>query len=52
MTDLAQIARIPNVAGAVLGDLTGAGCEIDEAGVRSALEQKGVEARRQLMGGV
>jgi len=23
MTDLAQIARIPNVAGAVLGDLTG-----------------------------
>jgi hypothetical protein len=36
----------------VLGDLTSAGCEIDEAGVRAALEDKNVEARRQLMGGV
>ena len=36
----------------VLGDLTSAGVEIDEAGVRSALEEKSVEARRQLMGGV
>ena len=36
----------------VLGDLTSAGCEIDEAGVRAALEGKNVEARRQLMGGV
>ncbi|WEK46172.1 MAG: DUF1476 domain-containing protein [Candidatus Andeanibacterium colombiense] len=36
----------------VLGDLTSAGVEIDEAGVRTALEQKSVEARRQLMGGV
>ena len=36
----------------VLGDLTGAGVEIDEAGVRAALEEKSVEARRQLMGGV
>nr|WP_166176962.1 DUF1476 domain-containing protein [Altererythrobacter segetis] len=36
----------------VLGDLTSAGCEIDEAGVRAALEDKSVEARRQLMGGV
>ena len=36
----------------VLGDLTSAGSEIDEAGVRAALEDKNVEARRQLMGGV
>ena len=36
----------------VLGDLTSAGCEVDEAGVRAALEDKNVEARRQLMGGV
>ena len=36
----------------VLGDLTSAGCEIDEAGVRAALEDNNVEARRQLMGGV
>lgn len=34
----------------LLGDLTGAGIEIDEAAVRSALEEKSVEARRQLMG--
>lgn len=34
----------------VLGDLTSAGVEIDEAGVRAALEEKAVEARRQLMG--
>jgi hypothetical protein len=36
----------------VLGDLTSAGCEIDEAGVRAALEEKSIEAKRQLMGGV
>jgi len=34
----------------VLGDLTGAGIDIDEAGVRTVLEEKNVEARRQLMG--
>jgi hypothetical protein len=33
----------------VLGDLTSAGIDIDEAGVRAALEEKAVEARRQLM---
>ncbi len=33
----------------LLGDLTGAGCEIDEAEVRAALEEKSVEAKRQLM---
>jgi hypothetical protein len=33
----------------VLGDLTSAGCEVDEAAVRAALEDKSVEARRQLM---
>jgi len=36
----------------VLGDLTSAGVDIDEAGVRAALEEKSVEARRQLMGEV
>ena len=36
----------------VLGDLTSAGADVDEAGVRTALEEKTVEARRQLMGGV
>jgi hypothetical protein len=34
----------------VLGDLIGAGIETDEAEVRTTLEAKGVEARRQLMG--
>ena len=33
----------------VLGDLTAAGIDIDEAGVRAALEEKAVEAKRQLM---
>jgi hypothetical protein len=34
----------------VMGDLIGAGVEIDEADVRAALEAKSVEARRSLMG--
>jgi len=34
----------------VLGDLVAAGCDIDDAAVRAALEEKSVEARRQLMG--
>jgi hypothetical protein len=33
----------------VLGDLVAAGCDVDQAGVRAALEDKAVEARRQLM---
>lgn len=33
----------------VYGDLTSAGVDIDEAGVRAALQEKQVEARRQLM---
>ena len=33
----------------VLGDLTAAGVECDEAKIREALEHKTVEARRQLM---
>ncbi len=33
----------------LLGDLTAAGIDIDQAGVRTALEAKAVEARRQLM---
>jgi hypothetical protein len=36
----------------VLGDLTSAGCEIDEAGVRAALDEQSIEARRQLIGKV
>jgi hypothetical protein len=33
----------------LLGDLTGAGVEVDEGAIREALEHKTVEARRQLM---
>ena len=33
----------------VLGDLVQAGCDCDEAAVRAALDEKAVEARRQLM---
>ena len=33
----------------VLGDLTSAGCDVDDAGVRAALEEMSVEAKRQLM---
>jgi hypothetical protein len=36
----------------LLGDLTSAGVETDEAEVRAALETKQVEARRMLMGEV
>ena len=34
----------------LLGDLTGAGIDVDEAAVRAAMDEKSVEARRQLMG--
>ena len=34
----------------LLGDLTAAGVEVDEAAVRAALAEKTIEARRQLMG--
>ena len=34
----------------LLGDIIGAGIDIDETRVRTALEEKAVEARRQLMG--
>lgn len=33
----------------LLGDLTGSGIDIDQDGVRAALEEKAIEARRQLM---
>ncbi|GGD56429.1 DUF1476 family protein [Erythrobacter arachoides] len=33
----------------LLGDLTQAGCDIDEATVRAKVEEKMVEARRQFM---
>ncbi len=36
----------------VLGDLVAAGHDVDEATVRAMLEEKAVEARRQLMGEV
>jgi len=34
----------------LIGDLTSSGVEVDDAEVRAALEEKSVEARRQLMG--
>lgn len=34
----------------LVSDLTAAGVEVDEATVRRALEEKTIEARRQLMG--
>ncbi len=34
----------------LLGDLTSAGVEVDEAEIRTALEAKAVEAKRSLMG--
>lgn len=36
----------------VLGDLTSAGVEIDDAAIRQALEHKTVEARRQFIEGM
>lgn len=33
----------------LLGDLTQAECDVDEATVRAQLEEKSIEARRQLM---
>ena len=45
-------AGVEDVIRKVLGDLTAAGCEVDEAEIRSALEAKAIEARRALMGGV
>ncbi len=33
----------------VLGDMTSAGCDIDDAGVRAALEEQAVESRRQFI---
>ena len=33
----------------VLGDLTSAGCDTDEAEIRAMIEEKNVEAKRQLM---
>lgn len=34
----------------LLGDLTSAGCDVSDADIRAALEEKMVEARRALMG--
>ncbi len=33
----------------LLGDLTAAGCDVDEAAIRAMLEEKTVEAKRQMM---
>lgn len=33
----------------LLGDLTAAGCDVSEADIRTKLDEKSVEARRQLM---
>ena len=38
-----------NVVRKILGDLTSAGVDCDEAAIREALEHKAVEARRQMM---
>jgi hypothetical protein len=43
-------AGIEDVIRKLLGDLTSAGVDISEGEVRTALEQKEVEARRALMG--
>ena len=45
----AEEAGDEDVIRKVLGDLTSAGCDIDDAAVRAALEEKSVEAKRQLM---
>jgi hypothetical protein len=42
-------AGIEDVVRKLVGDLTAAGIDIDEARVRAALDEKMVEARRQLM---
>ncbi|MFZ9396457.1 MAG: DUF1476 domain-containing protein [Erythrobacter sp.] len=36
----------------LLGDLTAAGCDVTEADIRAKIEEKSVEARRQIMTGV
>ncbi len=36
----------------LLGDITSAGVEVDDARIRAALEAKTIEARRQLMEGL
>jgi len=36
----------------VLGDLTAAGCEVEEAEIRATLEAKHIEARRSVIGEV
>ncbi len=38
-----------DVIGKLLGDLTAAGIDIDDAGIRRALDEQAVEARRQLL---
>jgi hypothetical protein len=38
-----------DVVGKVLGDLTSAGIDTDEAAVRAALTEKAIEAKRQIM---
>jgi hypothetical protein len=38
-----------DVVGKVLGDLTSAGINTDEAAVRAALTEKAIEAKRQIM---
>lgn len=38
-----------DVIGKVLGDMTSAGIDIDESGVRAALEEQAITARRQFI---
>ena len=35
----------------LLGDLTAANCDVSEADIRAKMEEKAIEARRQLMAG-
>ena len=44
-----QLPDLEKTARKIVGDLTAAGVEVDEATVRRALEDQTVEARRQLI---
>ena len=46
---VAMLCRVRGSLSRILGDLTGAGVEMDEATIRTALAEKAVEARRQLI---
>ena len=49
LTDVETEAYAKDVIRKLLGDLTAAGLDIDEATIRETMQHKSVEARRQLM---